>query len=340
MPGGSSDEPCCDRNFCAGGRDRAVSPEGGYVPENDARNAVLVGGAINTDLVARTTRAPEAGETVTGSDFNVFGGGKGANQTVASARSGARTVILGAVGQDDFGRQRLADLQREGVDVAAVTIDASMASGVALIAVEESGENRILYVPGATLTVTPEQAATAFDQVRPDVVLTTLELPIPTLERLYKAAREAGAVTMLNATPEPENGRTLVPLADVLVVNESEAVSLSEHSDGSPNWVDVAEALAALGPRCVVVTLGAAGAVVRDGQRMERIAAPPVEVVDTTGAGDAFCGAMAARLAEGVDPIEAARVGVAAGSLAVTKAGAQPSMPHREEIDRLVETTR
>ncbi len=310
------------------------------MPENDARNAVLVGGAINTDLVARTTRAPEAGETVTGSDFNVFGGGKGANQTVASARSGARTAILGAVGQDDFGRQRLTDLQREGVDVAAVTIDASMASGVALIAVEASGENRILYVPGATLTVTPEQAATAFDQVRPDVVLTTLELPIPTLERLYKAAREAGAVTMLNATPEPENGRTLVPLADVLLVNESEAVSLSEHSDGSPNWVDVAEALAALGPRCVVVTLGAAGAVVRDGQRMERIAAPPVEVVDTTGAGDAFCGAMAARLAEGVDPIEAARVGVAAGSLAVTKAGAQPSMPHREEIDRLVETTR
>lgn len=312
-----------------------MSLQGDEVPGRDARGGVLVGGAINTDLVARTKRAPEAGETVTGSDFNVFGGGKGANQTVACARSGALTAIIGAVGRDDFGRQRLADLQREGVDVASVAIDASSASGVALIAVEESGQNRILYVPGATLSVTPEQAVSAYERVRPVVVLTTLELPLPTLERLYLQAREAGALTMLNATPEPEEGRPLVRLADVLVVNETEALSVVGQRGGNPDWAEVAASLAALGPRCVVITLGAAGAVVRDGQRLERISAPAVEVVDTTGAGDAFCGAMAARLAEGSEAIEAARLGILAGSLAVTQAGAQPSMPRREEIDQL-----
>ncbi len=316
-----------------------MSLQGDEVPGRDARGGVLIGGAINTDLVARTKRAPEAGETVTGSDFNVFGGGKGANQTVACARSGVLTAIIGAVGRDDFGRQRLADLQREGVDVASVAIDASSASGVALIAVEESGQNRILYVPGATLSVTPEQAVSAYERVRPVVVLTTLELPLPTLERLYLQAREAGALTMLNATPEPEEGRSQVRLADVLVVNETEALSVVGQRGGNPDWAEVAASLAALGPRCVVITLGAAGAVVRDGQRVERISAPAVEVVDTTGAGDAFCGAMAARLAEGSEAIEAARLGILAGSLAVTQAGAQPSMPRREEIDQLAQRT-
>lgn len=315
-----------------------VISRGGEVAGGDGRDGVLVGGAINTDLVARTKRAPEAGETVTGVDFNVFGGGKGANQTVAAARSGARTAILGAVGQDDFGRHRLADLQREGVDVASVAVDDSRASGVALIAVEESGQNRILYVPGATLTVTPEQATAAFERVQPAVVLTTLELPLQTLESLYHAAREAGAVTMLNATPEPEGGRTLVPLADVLVVNETEALSLAGQSGGHFDWAEVARQLAALGPRCVVITLGAAGAVVRDKQHLERIGALAVDVVDTTGAGDAFCGAMAARLAEGAEPIAATRVGVVAGSLAVTRAGAQPSMPCRGDINQAVES--
>ena len=154
-------------------------------------SGVLVAGAINTDLVARVHRAPEAGETVTGSDFNVFGGGKGANQALACARSGASTTMLGALGHDDFGRQRLSDLQADGIDVESVRLTDGVASGVALIVVDDHGENRISYVPGATLTITPETALAAFSLRQPSILLTTLELPVPSLAAHFQAARRA-----------------------------------------------------------------------------------------------------------------------------------------------------
>jgi ribokinase len=256
---------------------------------------------------------------------------------VAAARSGAAAAILGAVGSDDFGRSRLADLERDGVDVADVAVAAGEPSGVALIAVEEGGQNRILYVPGATLTVTPEQAEAAVRRVEPRVVLLTLELPAVSRERLVAAAREIGATVVLNATPEPEEGRRLAAAADVLVVNEPEALALLATPDGAADPERMAGGLLALGPRCVVITLGGDGALVQDGERVERFPAPRVEVVDTTGAGDAFCGAMAARLAAGYGRFEAAWYGVVAGSLAVTRAGAQPSMPRLEEIEARME---
>ena len=300
------------------------------------RGGVLVAGSINTDLVARVRVAPAAGETVTGSDFAVFGGGKGANQAVASARSGATTAILGALGQDDFGRQRLADLQREGIGIEHVARLEGVASGVALILVEDDGQNRIAYVPGATARVTPEQAARAVVEARPRVVLATLELPPPALAALMDEARRQGATVVLNATPEPAQGPDLVRLADVLVVNETEAVELLGEGEATQTWDGAALALARLGPGVVAITLGAEGALVARDRDLARLAAPRVEVVDTTGAGDAFCGALAARLAEGAKAEEAARAGVVAGALAVTRAGAQPSMPRREEIERFL----
>ena len=295
---------------------------------------VLLAGTINTDLVARLRRAPEAGETVTGYSFSVFGGGKSANQAVAAARSGARAVMLGAVGEDDFGRQRLADLRAEGIDTESVGVSHEAASGVALITVEEStGQNRIAYVPGATLTVTPEDALAALARAEPAVVLMTLELPTATLEALVDAAGPTGATIMLNATPEAITAAPILRRVDVLVVNETEAAELLGHSVDPDTAESAAEALAALGPGVVVVTLGAAGAVVLDHGRPSRVPAPSVTVVDTTGAGDAFCGAAAARLAEGASATEAARAGVVAGSIAASRAGAQPSMPTRAEID-------
>jgi ribokinase len=273
---------------------------------------------------------------VTGSSFAIFGGGKGANQAIAAARSGAGVTMLGAVGDDDFGRQRLSDLAAEGIDVSSVATTGRASSGVALIIVEETGQNRIAYVPGATATITPEQAADTFGRANTPVILTTLELPLPALAALYRSGREAGATIINNATPEPSLGRTIAALADVLIVNETEALELLELDEPDPDWQSKAAALRSLGPTIAIVTLGAAGAVIDVDGEFHRIPAPAVEVVDTTGAGDAFCGAFAAKLAAGGDPVEAARAGVVAGSLAVTQAGAQPSMPRIDEIDAML----
>jgi ribokinase len=305
----------------------------------DAGN-VLVAGAINTDLVARLAVAPDAGETVTGTAFAIFGGGKGANQATAAARAGAPTAILGALGDDDFGRQRRTDLEVEGIDVSAVATTTEAASGVALITVEEStGQNRIAYVPGATLTVTPEQAKDAIDRVRPAVLLTTLELPLEALTILYDAARHLGATVLLNATPEPLSGRALLPRTDYLIVNETEAADLLNQIVAVEDSKEAALSLLDLGPKNAVITLGAAGAVIAVNGAVTQIPAPTVQVVDTTGAGDAFCGAMAAALAAGLDPVEAARIGVATGSLATTRHGAQPSIPTRDEVEQFLAST-
>lgn len=300
-------------------------------------NGVLVGGAINTDLVARVRRAPESGETVTGSDFQIFGGGKGANQALAAARSGAPTSMLGGLGQDDFGRQRRADLEADGIATAGIVAASDRASGVALITVEETGQNRIAYVPGATLAVRPEDATRCFWDSGATLVLTTLELPMDTLLSLYSAAIQARARIVLNATPEPELGRELMTRADVLIVNEPESLALLgiAHASGDRDWWNVAETLRGRGARDVIITLGAQGAIASTERGRFSATPPPVTVVDTTGAGDAFCGALCARLGRGELLGAALAAGVAAGTLACTMEGAQRSMPRRVDVDAL-----
>jgi ribokinase len=299
---------------------------------------VLVAGAINTDLVARVPRAPDAGETITGSTFNIFGGGKGANQTLAAARSGAATAILGALGEDDFGRQRIAELRAEGIEVSAVAIRADAPSGVTLITVEErSGQNRIAYVPGATMTITRGEARNAVHSVRPTVFLATLELPAESLASAIRAARDAGASVLLNATPEPEGGNQFLAHVDCLIVNEPEAAGLLGR-DPDTDWFAVAEQLRSSGPKWVIITIGSEGAVATFEGRQARVAVPEIEVVDTTGAGDALCGAFAAAISAGLSPEEALRRGVAAGSAACTIEGAQRSMPRSDQVDELLDT--
>ena len=293
---------------------------------------VLTAGSINTDLVVHVRRAPERGETVTGSAFATFGGGKGANQTLASVRSGAPTSILGAVGDDDFGRQRLADLERDGIDCQSVLISDKASSGVALITIEADGDNRIAYVPGATLTIGPNQAIEAINRVRPAAIMMTLELPHETMQTLITEGRRAGAVIILNATPEPAAGASLAIQADILIANETEALELLGWGKDERDWESAASALRELGPQNVIITLGAAGAYVL-ANGVSLIEPPKVEVVDTTGAGDAFCGAFAAQIAKGAEIEFAARVGVVAGALSVTKPGAQPSQPYWNEIE-------
>jgi ribokinase len=307
--------------------------------DRSSTRAVLVAGAINTDLVARVAKAPEAGETVTGSSFAIFGGGKGANQAIATARSGAPTAMLGALGNDDFGRARRADLDVEGIDIGSVARSETASSGVALITVEEeSGQNRIAYVPGATLTIRPAQARHAVKRLQPAVVLTTLE-PVPeTIDALIEASHAIGATVVLNASPEPRGARQFLDRLDVLVVNETEAEDLLGDAVTAATGESAASALSDLGPTTVVITLGAAGAVIAHDGQTRALPAPKVEVVDTTGAGDAFSGAFAAELARGADPFTAARTGVVAGSLATTVSGAYPSLPRREAIEALLMT--
>ncbi len=302
---------------------------------NASGGRVLTAGSINTDLVVHVRRAPERGETVTGSAFATFGGGKGANQTLASVRSGAPTSILGAVGDDDFGRQRLADLERDGVDCQSVVISDKALSGVALITIEADGDNRIAYVPGATLTIDSERAIEAISRVRPAVIMMTLELPHETMQTLITEGRKFGSVIILNATPEPAAGMSLAIQADILIVNETEALELLGWGIDERDWDSAASALRELGPQNVIITLGAAGAYVLT-NRVSMIEPPKVDVVDTTGAGDAFCGAFAAQIAKGAEIEFAARAGVVAGAIAVTKAGAQPSQPYWNEIDLLM----
>lgn len=304
---------------------------------SDGRGRVLVGGEINTDLVGRVARAPEAGETVSGTAFAIFGGGKAANQAVAAARSGAVVTMLGAVGDDDFGRQRLADLRAEGIAVASVVVTGAAASGVALIVVEETtGQNRITYIPGANLLVGPDDAAAAVAATHPSVVLATLALPEEARRALFAAARAAGARIVLNATPEPLGAGAHLAETDLLIANEAEAAALVGNPVEAAMAGEAARALRGMGPAAVAITLGPAGAVVLGDGEPVLLPAPAVSVVDTTGAGDAFCGAVAARLAAGADVVTAARAGVAAGSLATTRAGAQPSMPTAAEIDDLL----
>ncbi len=302
---------------------------------------VLVGGAINTDLVATTPRAPDRGETVSGTGFAIYGGGKGANQAVAVARSGAQVAIVGGVGDDTFGRDRLADLNAERIGTGTVQTVVGQPSGVALITIERGGDNRIVYVPGATLALDPELVASGIGEEPIAVLLLTLELAPEVVDQLVERARRDGATVILNATPEPEGAARLLDRIDVLVVNESEALALrgDDLAAGDDEWERIGRDLVAQGPTAVVLTIGADGAVLVTREQASRIPAIPVDVVDTTGAGDTLCGALSASLARGQSLEEAVRHGVVAGSLACTRHGAQPSIPTLAQIQRLIQST-
>lgn len=294
--------------------------------------AVLVAGAINTDLVATVSQAPNAGETITGHDFRMFGGGKGANQAVAVSRSGGRVVMVGAVGDDEFGAARLADLRADNVATDWVQVLDDTSSGVALILVEDSGENRIAYIPGATLQVTSENLMAAYAATRPAVVLVPNEVEGAALETLLSVARADGALTILNATPEPLSARHLLAHVSILIVNEHESVQLLGHQVSGHS-----EAAGALGDRLgipVLVTAGGEGVFLWDGRQVHQVRGPRRIVVDTTGAGDTFAGALVAKLAVGVSLLNAVEFGVHAAGLSVTRPGAQSSIPTLDEVAR------
>ena len=287
---------------------------------------VVVLGSANMDLVVRQPRRAEAGETIFGTHFHTGPGGKGLNQAVAAARAGADVTFVAAVGADDFGVRPRSWLQREGIDVSRVRI-ADAPTGIAQITVTDDGENAIVVVAGANARASLDDADREAIAEASHLVV-QLERPEPLLREAMSFAREVGVTTVLTPAPARDGLDELVALADVLVPNEGEAALLS----GEP---DPELAAMALSRRAgtVIVTLGARGALVAiGGEVVERVSAPAVTAVDTTGAGDTFTGVLVARLAAGDQLAAALAHASAAASLSVTRHGAAESMPTADEI--------
>lgn len=278
-------------------------------------------GSVNLDLVASGAPLPQAGETVTGARFAQHPGGKGANQALAARRLGAEVHMIGCVGDDALAEAALTLLRRDGVDVSNVMSELGTATGVALIAVSPEGENQITVASGANSRVGPSDVA---GLPKCNVILTQLEVPVTAVEAASRTAAETGALMAINLAPAMGVPPQLLKDADLLIVNEIEAEFYGDalHERGG----------------LVALTLGGDGAALfKMGKEIARVPAFKVDVVDTTGAGDTFCGALAVALAEGQAPQQALRFASAAAALAVTRAGAQPSLPKREQVEALLQ---
>ena len=306
---------------------------------------IAIVGSLNMDLVVRAPHMPIPGETVIGSDFRTIPGGKGANQAVAAARLGAEVTMIGRVGDDDFGRAQLRNLGELGIDTTHVIVDPEAATGIALITLDASGQNSIVLAPGANMRLTKEDINAARGAiVQSDVLVLQLESP---LEVVTYAIDIVGGVSdtdraeevkvILNPAPaRPIPKETLAKL-DYLIPNESETALLTgievTDLDGAKG---AAERLREEGVGTVILTLGARGAFLASAEESVHVPGYKVEVVDTTAAGDAFVGGLAVALAQGQNLAEAVRYANAAGALAVTRLGAQPSLPTRQEVEEFM----
>jgi ribokinase len=308
---------------------------------------IAVVGSINADLVVRCARLPRPGETISARDVREVPGGKGANQAVAAARLGAEVKMIARLGDDAFGPRLQAGLAASGVNVDRVLTTADCASGLAIVAVEDSGENAILVVPGANGRLTPADVLAAGDVIgQADMLLLQLEVPLETTIAAIKLARDYGTPVILDPAPAPaptladEHPGLLTDLLEVEVAcpNEAEALALTNvRIETVADAERAACCLRSLGPKYGIVTLGARGAVLCEPDSSPRlIPAFKIDAVDTTAAGDAFAAALAIRIAQGAPVAEAVRFACAAGALAASRRGAQPAMPTAEEVESLV----
>jgi ribokinase len=303
-------------------------------------NPIIVIGSLNMDLVALSPRIPQPGETILGHEFRTAPGGKGANQAVAAARLGGRVSMVGRVGADDFGDALLENLRANRVAREQVLRDAEAATGVAIIVVDDRGENSIVVLSGANMRLTPEDVIAAEPVIaRSGIMLLQLESPLDAVMQAATLGRKHGVTVALNPAPARELPRDLLALVDVMIPNETETAMLT----GAPvadeaDMLAAAAELRARGVGSVILTLGEQGAFVVHDDIARLVPAFEVEPVDTTAAGDAFVGGFAVALAEGRPMLEAVRWGNAAGALAATGLGAQPSLPHRSAVESLLVT--
>ena len=299
------------------------------------KNIVVIGSS-NTDMVVKTSHLPVPGETVLGGDFFMNAGGKGANQAVAAARYGNRVVFIAKTGNDLFGEQVRKSMKEDGIVTDYVFIDEEHPSGVALITIDQKAENCIVVAGGANMYLKPEDIDKAKEEILGgDVVLMQLETPIETVEYAAKMAAEAGVKVILNPAPAPAEplSKELISNLYLITPNRSEASRLTgiEVTDLA-SAQRAALALYDMGAKNVIVTLGSEGSLVYDGHMMMRVEAIKVEAVDTTAAGDTYNGVLASVIAEGKSLIDAVHEANIAGAISVTRMGAQPAAPTREEI--------
>ena len=308
-----------------------------------ARPKVTVVGSLNVDLVCRATRRPDKGETLFGDAFDIFTGGKGFNQATAAARLDADVTLIGSVGADLFGDMLLAATENEHIDSRFVTKHRDVGTGVATIVIEPDGDNSIIVVPRANMALTRADIdAAAADIAAADILLLQLETPVAASEHAAAIAKAHGTTVILNPAPAQPLPDRLLASVDILTPNQSETELLSGLK--IDNREDARRAARVLRARmvdatstAVVLTLGEHGALMLTATESEHVSALTVEAVDTTGAGDAFCGALATALASGEVLRPAVAFANAAGAAAVTVAGATPSMPTRAKIERLLE---
>jgi len=299
---------------------------------------ITVVGSLNMDLVARAPRIPEPGETIIGTGFRTAPGGKGANQAVAAARLGAQVSMVGRVGVDAFAGQLLDNIAAAGVDHTFVVQDSEAATGVALIVVDDAGQNSIVVASGANMRLVPADVDAAEAVISSaDVLLLQLESPLETVTRAAELAHAHGVRVILNPAPARSLPAALLSIVDVLVPNEGETALLTGLPVGSDAEAEAAAAaLRDIGVGTVILTLGQRGAILASEKGTQLLPAFDVSPVDTTAAGDAFVGGFAVALAEGRTLAEAVRWGNAAGALATTKLGAQPSLPTRRALEEML----
>nr|MBC8351224.1 ribokinase [Planctomycetota bacterium] len=305
-----------------------------------AKPRIAVLGSMNMDLVVQCPDLPRPGETITASSFTEISGGKGANQAVAAARLGGDVSMIGRVGDDAFGRQLLGNLNREGIDTSLVRATDRCPSGIAIVAVEQCGENSIIVVPGANGRLDKQDVSLAAERIRAsDALLLQLETPINTALAAINIAREAGVRVILDPAPAPTFFPPELFAVDVLCPNQSEASAiLGWNIQSVCDAKDAAAELNRRGITCAIITLGDRGTVASENERPLWFEPVAIKPIDTTAAGDAFAAAFTIHWVKHELSMEAVRYACAAGAFAASRAGAQPAMPRREDVLDLLES--
>lgn len=303
----------------------------------EEKGNIVVLGSSNTDMVVRSQHLPVPGETVLGGEFMMNNGGKGANQAVAAARLGGNVHFIAKTGSDVFGQKAINDYRREGINVDYVFVDEESPSGVALILVnDETGENSISVASGANLRLLSTDVDQAMDVMEKcSVLLMQLEVPIETVEYAARKVRSCGGMVVLNPAPAQPLSDELLSNVDILIPNESEASLLSGIAvENEEDAKKAATILSDRGVKTVIITLGSKGALIKSGDRFIHVDAHKVKAVDTTAAGDTFCGALCVAVEEGMSMEEAVDFACRCAAISVTRRGAQQSAPYRHEVER------
>lgn len=303
---------------------------------NPKKKAIIVIGSSNTDMVIRTKKMPRPGETVLGGDFMMNHGGKGANQAVAAAKLGGNTMFIGKVGNDVFGRQTIEMLRNLGIDISHLGISETHPSGIALINVDDSGENSISVASGANADLSTADIDAAEEAIKnAALIIMQLESPLETVTHAAKVAKKHGVPVILNPAPAPAKAlpEELMANVDIIIPNETEAEIISgiEITDAASELKAINK-IHSMGVHTVIFTLGSDGALVCENGECDKIPSFKVKAVDTTAAGDTFCGALCVALSEGKPIKEAVRFANRAASISVTRMGAQQSIPTRCEL--------